>query len=147
MNNNVWRPVQRIRPISIALIHRGTDILVMTVRDDQEKIKGYRPLGGGIDFGETAADTVKREFMEELGLAIEIIALNCVIENLYQHENALGHEIVFVHDAKFNDSSVLRRDAFNFIDAGVDIQGLWIPIADFKTGTATLFPEGLVDKL
>ena len=60
MNSSVWRPVQHIRPISIALIQRGSEILVMTVRDDQGKLKGYRPPGGGIDYGETAVDAVKR---------------------------------------------------------------------------------------
>ena len=51
----------------------------MTVRDDQGNIKGYRPPGGGVEFGETAAEAVQREFTEELGFAIEIMELHCVL--------------------------------------------------------------------
>ena len=52
------------------LVRRGDELLLMVVRSDDGAIKGYRPLGGSIEFGERAADALKREFTEELGLAI-----------------------------------------------------------------------------
>lgn len=58
-----WRPPQRIRVIAVALIYRGADVLVMAVKDDNGAVKGWRLLGGEIEFGESAEEAVAREFL------------------------------------------------------------------------------------
>jgi ADP-ribose pyrophosphatase YjhB (NUDIX family) len=66
-----WRPAPVIRPIAIGVIRRDDRLLVMAVRDDHDNLKGWRPLGGTIEFGERAADALKREFIEELDQPIQ----------------------------------------------------------------------------
>lgn len=42
----------------------------MAVEDDAGITRGWRPLGGTIEFGERAADALRREMVEEIGQAI-----------------------------------------------------------------------------
>jgi ADP-ribose pyrophosphatase YjhB (NUDIX family) len=93
-----WRPPPLVRPISIGIVRRGNALLLMAVRADDESIKGWRPLGGTIEFGERASNALKRELAEELGLAVTEPRLLTVLENLYTHHGATGHEIVFVFE-------------------------------------------------
>ena len=63
-----WRPPARIRPLVIGLARRGDQLLVMRVCDDNGALKGARPPGGTVEFGESAAAAVAREFQEEFAL-------------------------------------------------------------------------------
>jgi ADP-ribose pyrophosphatase YjhB (NUDIX family) len=143
-----WRPTQRIRPIAIGVIRRGAELLVAAVEDDAGGIKGWRPLGGGIEPGERAAEALRRELMEELGLAIAEPKLLAVIENLFEHHGVAGHEIVFVLETAFVDAQAYRCEAFDFSDGGgVACRARWMEIASFRTGEERLFPAELIDKV
>jgi len=142
---SVWRPPSVVRPIAIGVVRRGEELLLMAVCDDGGAIKGWRPLGGTIEFGERAADTLKREFAEELGLAIAEPQLLTVLENLYTHQGTAGHEIVFVFDTRLADENAYRNDSFAFDDGGVRNEVRWVPLARFKSGQDSLFPAGLLD--
>jgi len=63
---------------------------------------------------------VQREFMEELGEPIAAPKLVTVLESIYTHHGAQGHEIVFVFATAFTDVAVYARDSFRFRDGGVD---------------------------
>jgi len=117
----------------------------MRVTDDAGALKGWRPLGGSIKFGERAEDTLKREFQEELGQAITEPRLLCVLENLYEHAGHRGHEIVFVYEAAFVDHGAYATDRFTFVDGG-PVHAEWIERSAFD-GEALLFPEGLATRL
>jgi ADP-ribose pyrophosphatase YjhB (NUDIX family) len=109
---STWRPPQIVRPIAIGVVCHNDALLVMAVRNDDGAIKGWRPIGGTIAFGERAADALKREFVEELGETIcEPIRL-AVMENRYSHHGAAGHEIVFVFAAQFLDDDAYPQGAF-----------------------------------
>lgn len=119
----------------------------MAVRNDNGAIKGWRPLGGSIEFGERAADALRREFAEEVGLLITEPTLLTVIENLYSHHGAAGHEIVFVFEAKLADDTYYGREAYSFDDGGVRNEVRWVGLANFMRGEAELFPAGLLERL
>jgi ADP-ribose pyrophosphatase YjhB (NUDIX family) len=142
-----WRPRQGIRPITIGIIRRGTEVLVFAVLDDAGGIKGWRPLGGGIEPGERAAEALRREIMEELGLAIAEPRLLAVIENIFEHHGVLGHEIVFVLETSFMDAQAYQREAFAFSDGGLACRARWMDVARFRDGVERLFPVELVGKL
>ena len=145
MTATIWRPPAIVRPIAIGVVRRGDELLLMAVKSDSGSIKGWRPLGGTIEFGERAADTLKREFVEELGVAIEEPKLLTVLENLYTHHDTAGHEIVFVFDTRLADENAYRNDSFAFDDGGVRNEVRWVPLARFKSGQDSLFPAGLLD--
>ena len=61
----------------------------------------HRPLGGHVEFGDYARDTVVRELQEEIGQALTGVRLAGVLENIFQWGGATQHEIVFVFTAAF----------------------------------------------
>jgi ADP-ribose pyrophosphatase YjhB (NUDIX family) len=65
----------------------------------------HRPLGGHVEFGEYALDTVHREFGEEIGQALTGVRLAGVLENIFQWGGAMQHEIVFVFTGAFADEA------------------------------------------
>ena len=65
----------------------------------------HRPLGGHVEFGEYALDTVHREFREEIGQALTGVRLAGVLENIFQWGGATQHEIVFVFTGAFADEA------------------------------------------
>ncbi|MCA9941424.1 MAG: NUDIX domain-containing protein, partial [Anaerolineales bacterium] len=56
-----------IRPLVICLFRHKNHILVMEGYDPVKQQTFYRPLGGGIEFGEHSAIALRRELREELG--------------------------------------------------------------------------------
>ena len=91
----------------------------------------YRLLGGGIEFGETSAETIKREFMEELGVEVEVQERLDVEENIFTFNGNQGHEIVFLYNAKFKDESLYAKTDFEFIEEGATIETVgWVDISE-----------------
>jgi len=147
VGNTAWRPPPIVRPIAVGVVRRGDELLLMAVRTDDGAIAGWRPLGGTIEFGERAADALKREFVEELGAAIAEPRLLSVIENLYIHNGTAGHEIMFVFTAQPIDHKFLQTESFAFDDGGMRNEVRWVPMARFRTGEERLFPPGLLEQI
>jgi 8-oxo-dGTP pyrophosphatase MutT (NUDIX family) len=70
---STWRPHPHIRVVAIGLHWRDGQLLAAEVRDDAGRIKGVRPLGGEIEFGESWQAALVRKFHEELGIGISIV--------------------------------------------------------------------------
>lgn len=70
-----WRPSKSIRGKAITLAKHNNRLLVCEVLNDDGNHKGWCPLGGGIEFGETAENALKREIHEELECGIHITTL------------------------------------------------------------------------
>lgn len=139
-----WRPKQVVRPIAVAIVRRDEQMLVMAVRNDDGQIKGWRPVGGEIEFGERSAETVAREFLEELGEPVTEPRLLSVIENLFEHHGAAGHEIVFVFDVAFRHAAAYLKERYDFFDGSRVEVATWVEIERFRSETEPLFPAGLV---
>lgn len=141
----VWRPRGHIRVIALGLHWRAGRLLAAEVRDDAGRLKGVRPLGGGVDFGETAAAALRREFMEELGVEIAISGAPMVMENIYRHEGAAGHEIAFLYPVSLPEGAFAAQERILLHeDDGTPACAGWYDPAelDLPDGPA-LFPAGL----
>ena len=139
-----WRPRHSIRVIAIGLHWREGRLLAVEVLDDSGHIKGVRPLGGGVEFGETWHTALAREFQEELGVAIDVAETPLVMENIYTHEGALGHEIAFIADVTFRDDAYADATSITFReDNGVECVARWFDLGDLDIGGPELFPCGL----
>jgi ADP-ribose pyrophosphatase YjhB (NUDIX family) len=132
------------RPVAVALIRRGDEILVFEVPDPVKGVIGWRPPGGTIEFGERGADTVVREIREELGAEIVDAEYLGTLENIFTYLGASFHELVRVYSARFADERLYERDRFECIEANETRTCVWKRIADFNAGVP-LYPDGLID--
>lgn len=64
----------RPRANALGILRRGQHILVERFEGQHSRGTGtyYRPIGGTIEFGEFSAQTIVREFLEELQVEIKI---------------------------------------------------------------------------
>jgi ADP-ribose pyrophosphatase YjhB (NUDIX family) len=115
----------------------------MVVRDDQGRITGWRPPGGGIEFGEPAERALTRELLEELGEPVVCGRRVCVLENIFRHEGSPGHEVVFVFEVEFSNPSAYATERHVFIDQAGANEVVWRKTSDLSGGAEPLFPEGL----
>lgn len=144
-----WRPSATIRVIAIGLVWHDSRLLAAEVLDDNGKIKGVRPLGGGVDFGEIWQTALKREFREELDCDIQIVGPHVVFENIYRHEGRLGHEVVFAAPIELSNRSLYTRTEIQFNeDNGTACVARWFDVAQLNLRNGPqLYPEGLKEHL
>jgi len=141
-------PSPFIRPKAVCTVRRGAEILVSAARDSVKGEEYYGPLGGGIEFGEHAADAVRREMMEELGAELVDVRLLGVLENIFTYEGRPGHEIVFAFLGRFADATLYERDELRWTESdGTEWVAQWLPLEHFAPGGPPLYPTGLYELL
>ena len=134
-----------IRPIALGLIRRRGQILVFEGHDDFKDETYYRPLGGGVEFGERSDEALKREFREELDADVKVGELLGVLENVFAWRGNPGHEIAFVYAAEFIDPELYAKDEMKILDDPATAR--WVDLDDFKSGDKILYPNGLTELL
>ncbi|BBC72330.1 DNA mismatch repair protein MutT [Altererythrobacter sp. B11] len=140
-----WRPDSAIRVKAIGLHWRDGRLLAAEVLDDNGRLKGVRPLGGSVEFGETLKDAVIREFEEELGVCVAPLGSPHFFENIYLHEGATGHEILAVFDVCFPRGKFEDCERIDFKEAhGGTCAARWFDLDELDLdGRPDLYPVGL----
>lgn len=128
----------QIRPLATAVLRLGNKILAMECFDSVKQQVFYRLLGGGIEFGEKAEETVVREFQEELGLQVKITKRLGVEENIFTYEGKEGHEIVFFFEAEFINPADYLREFYLQEKELKKNRVVWVDLAD----DMRIYPEG-----
>lgn len=98
-----------IRVIAICVFQHNNHILVFEGFDSVKGTPFYRPLGGGVDPGETSLAAVVREIREETGQEVTDLRLLGVLESIFTVDQRTGHEIVFVYDGRFCDEQIYHQ--------------------------------------
>ena len=135
-----------IRPIALAVPRRGEDLLVSEHHDPTKDQTFYRPLGGGIDFGETAESAVRRELIEELGVELVDVRGLGVLENIFHGFGQDGHEIVFIFGCHLADKTFYERDVVGEVLDNAGTKVMWRRLSSFNSDNP-LYPTGLADLL
>ena len=102
---------EKIRPLAVALIMKGSKVLAVKGFDEIKKQTFYRLVGGGIEFLEKGEDTLRREFMEELGFEPINIKYKTTKENIFEYNGKKGHEIILVYTAELPEN-MREKDKF-----------------------------------
>ena len=127
-----------IRNLAVGLPVRDGYVLVLNGTDAVKAEEFHRAIGGGIEFGETAEEALRREFAEELGVELQAVNLLGVLENIFEYEGQAGHEIVHVFQVESADLDAIALDAeLHVLDEGSPVG--WNRISSLDR---PLYPSG-----
>jgi 8-oxo-dGTP pyrophosphatase MutT (NUDIX family) len=130
------------------VFHNNNRILVFEGYDKAKDEIFYRPLGGGIEFGEKSEEAVRRELKEELNVEIANLRYLGMLENIYTFNGGSYHEVVMVYDGTLVESGLYERDMILGKEAnGDDIRAMWKALDEFKERKFILYPPGLLELL
>jgi 8-oxo-dGTP pyrophosphatase MutT (NUDIX family) len=136
----------RVRAIAVGLLVHDGFVLAEEYRPNGKHQGFLRAPGGGIDFGETAATAVRREFAEELGVTLDDAQLLTVAENIFDAHGKRGHEIAFVFAVR---SAVLealpRGERLPVADSDTTVG--WYDLELIRDKQVSLYPHGILDLL
>ncbi len=138
----------KIRPIAIGIFLHEQRLLVFEGYDQVKNKYFYRPLGGGIKFGETGAEALQREIKEEIGYQIENTRYLGLIESRFMLRGEPGHEIILVYSGRFTNIEIYSK--LNFLgheSDGTEIKVKWVDISYLKENLGLLVPPELMDFL
>lgn len=133
-----------IRAVAVCVVSNAGKIFVVQNYDSVKEETYYRPLGGGIEFGEHSRAAVLREFREEIGAELENVRRLCALENIFTLEGEPAHEIVQVYEADFADESWYAAPPMSVRDSPE--VALWKPLGAF-VDEERLVPEGLLEMI
>lgn len=139
---------KRVRALALAVLLYRDHVLCAEGYDVVKGEQFYRPLGGGIEFGEGAAEAAVRELAEEIGRAVEVRAALGATENLFTFNGAPGHEVCFEFVCEFapgaepEDLSPIRA-----LEGKQGFVARWLPLAEVLGGSHRVYPEGLAGRL
>ena len=141
--------MSRIRPLAICVFRHKDRILVAEGYDPIKKQSFYRPLGGGIEFGEYSEQTICRELLEEIGAKVCDLKYLGTLENVYIFNGTPGHEIVQVYDGVLEDTRLYEQDVIfgQEIDINESFQAVWKQLNEFGDEKLILYPTGLLELL
>ena len=115
---------QGIVNIRVGAIILNGDKILMASNSDVDYLYS---VGGRIKFGECAEEAIKREVLEELGVALEIERLGIIHENFfYGSDKKLTYEISLYYYMKMNENDTTfktenvendRREFYEWVDS------------------------------
>jgi ADP-ribose pyrophosphatase YjhB (NUDIX family) len=125
---------------AMAVIGRPADGALL-VSEHADPALFHRPLGGHVEFGEYALDTVHRELREEIGQDLFRVRLLGVLENIFPWGAGIEHEIVFLYAAAFSDPAAYEIGEQGIRDeAGGRTRVIWRPAGALSP---PLYPAGV----
>jgi len=141
--------MSHIRPLAICIFSHNNKILVSEEHDPSKGETFYRPLGGGIEFGEHSTETIHRELMEEIGAQVKDLVYLGTLENIYIFNKIPGHEIVQVYDGVLIESGLYEQAVIlgHEADVNLPMKVIWKSLDEFGPGKSILYPDGLFELL
>jgi 8-oxo-dGTP pyrophosphatase MutT (NUDIX family) len=136
----------KIRPLALCVFLHQNKILVAEGYDPLKNQIFYRPLGGGIEFGERSDATVRREIMEELNAEVTDLKYLGTFENIFVFNGNPGHEIIQVYDGRLVNSGLYEQAEMSGHEAEESFKVLWKRLDEFSPQTP-LYPDGLLELL
>ncbi len=134
-------PGVSVKALAVVLDPARSRHLVFRARN-QAGQEFNRPLGGTVELGERTVDAVVREIREEIDATFVPAALLGVVENIFELDGQLGHEIDFLYVGSIAESNAVPDAGCTFDDVGSPGWAEWRPVAEPSVDVA-LYPTGL----
>ena len=123
----------------VGVLLRGDKVLV-------QSDKGIYALPGGhVAMGETAEETVIREYKEETGADVFCERLIWVEETFWEHKNKKAHSIAFYYLISLKDESNICDDYFTSQKDNCNIVLQWVTINEMKQ--LEIYPAFIKEKI
>ena len=141
--------MNQIRPLVICIFRKDDRILVAEGYDPVKNEHFYRPLGGGIEFGEYSEQTIHRELWEEIGAEVCELKYLGTLENVYVFNGTPGHEIIRIYDGVLKNAELYELPEIIGREMDIDaiFRAVWKRIDEFGAGKSILYPTGLLELL
>ncbi len=136
--------------MAISVFRNSSKILLKEGYDATKGERFYRPMGGGIDFGELSREAMAREISEELSAGVTDLRFLGFLESVFTYKGRPGHEIVMIYDARFEDESLYERPSLEAYEKSNDtnFEVIWKSLDCFRgAGSPPLYPTGLLELL
>jgi ADP-ribose pyrophosphatase YjhB (NUDIX family) len=114
MNDRLF-PTRPVLAVSAAVFRDGR---VLIVRRARAPLIGHFSLpGGGVELGETLADAIARELMEEVGVEAEIVAFNRHVEAIaHEGKRVRTHFVIASFVARWRNGEARLSDEVDAVD-------------------------------
>ena len=119
------------------IVHQGRVLIHRAVNEDFWTLPG-----GRVELGEPAAETLRREMQEELGIEVEVGRLLWLVENFFEYSYKRWHEIAFYFEvtlppgcplAEATEPFTGTEDFYLGAPDGLELIFQWHPVADLES--------------
>lgn len=94
--------------VGLGLLVNEENKILLTLRNDPKNAQTHKKWeipGGGVEFGETITQTVKREMKEEVGVDVKILDHSPIIEsNVWKYPDNHVHVTLICYLCRTNDT-------------------------------------------
>jgi 8-oxo-dGTP pyrophosphatase MutT (NUDIX family) len=119
----------------------GTERQVLVQCDEDESF--YRFAGGTVEYGETAAEAIIREFMEEYDLEVRVGPLIAVNEHFFQYYGKEHHQVTLIHRCELERTNEIPEPLWHKEHASVKL--VWRTLSQLRR--RPVYPEGIFSLL
>ena len=135
----------QIRVLALGLIREGDRLFISEGCDPVKQQTFYRVMGGGVEFGETSYDALKREFLEEIQAELTNIKYLGCLENLFTFNGQPGHEIIQLYQCDFVEQKFYQLEQLVFPEGDRKKRALWVDTNRFTSGELRIVPENFLE--
>jgi ADP-ribose pyrophosphatase YjhB (NUDIX family) len=106
------------------------------------------PPGGGVEFGESLDEAIRRELREELGVEPDHPVLLGFSENRFTFNGVREHEIVFIYAAVLVDCELTRCAVVEVVESsGERLPARWYTPDELNAAGLVVYPDGILAHL
>lgn len=124
------------------ILIRNDKILLQRPKNDD-----YAIIGGHVACLETTADTLRREFEEEIHAHIEVGDLLAIGEIFFPWGHRPCHQISLYYEVRLTDNQIPLTGTFHGYDEldneRIDLDFCWVPLKELRKGL-TMYPTELI---
>ena len=133
---------QHIRTIVLGMVRNRDRVLAVRYTGAESDECFFRFPGGGVEYGESRLDTLRREFREELGTDILKSKYLGTIDNIFHVKENLGHELVTLYEVEI-ETRFYPMPKIPITENGLRGEAEWLTRDEVRSGAQVLYPDGV----